>query len=231
MISEKPDFNFPRLPLWTFAAFIFGDLKFSLPNINKPEFENLKKNIINKIREQTFTDLIFNLSDSPPKLSIFEEFAKNENEISQQIRKLNEILMKKPIWKDVFSFSLIGNIRKSKEKIITTIETFEIPDPKQIYDLLEKKASDVLNLGNYIPSRKITSGIHALFSHDTKRKYEPNDFEDILHSCLALPYFDIFFTDKKNAKILTSDLLSFHTVYNCKIEYNIESCLNILESV
>ncbi|MGE8723314.1 hypothetical protein ACO2KH_18460 [Leptospira terpstrae] len=223
--------NLEKIPIWTFAAFIFGEIDISLPNLNQSGSEKLKHALVNKIKEQSFTEIFNTLSNSPAKETFFRELAKDENEISEKLKEYSKTINKKPSWSQIYSFALTGNLLKSKERIIKLIEELKLPEPNIQFEKILKKTMNVKKLDQYIPSRKIISGIHAIYSHDSARIYDPNDFEDSLHSCLALPYYDIFFTDKSNAKILTSDLLSFDKIYNCKIEYNLEKCIEIIESI
>ncbi|PKA06380.1 hypothetical protein CH366_19415 [Leptospira harrisiae] len=229
--SSESVLSFEKIPIWTFAAFIFGEISISGLDLNQSGNEKFKYTLFNKIKEQTYTEILNTLSNSPAKHSSFRELAHNENETSEKIKQYAKAINKKPSWAQIYSFALSGNIINSKEKILKLIEELKVPEPNITFENILKKTANVQKLDQYIPSRKIISGIHALYSYDSTRIYEPNDFEDFLHSCLALPYYDIFFTDKSNAKILTSDLLSFDKIYNCKIEYNLEKCIEIIESI
>lgn len=48
--------------------------------------------------------------------------------------------------------------------------------------------------------------IHSLLRNDSKRKYRVNDFFDIEHCCVALGYYDYFFTERSFFSIVTHKL-------------------------
>ncbi len=87
---------------------------------------------------------------------------------------------------------------------------------KMLADLIysafkHKKVKDQL------PQIHIGASLHAALRWDKNRKYEFNDFEDIRHASVALPYFDVFCTERGLCHQIRQKLLKLDEVYSTKV--------------
>lgn len=216
---------------WTIPGNIFGEAEFSYKNSSSEKELELKKIGYSLIEHQNFSSVMNALSDSDPVKSNFDFFAERENMLSEKIKDYTKKIGKRPSWKQIYKYAMQGNIIKARDHFLGICQEIRIsPSPENFERILEK-GCDIDNLGPLLSSRRITSGIHAFYSHDYSKIYRKNDFEDFLHSCLALPYYDIFFTDKANANLLISKPLSFDITFKCKVAYSLDDCISIVENI
>lgn len=216
---------------WTIPGNIFGEVEFSFGKSNIGQEEKLRKIFYSLLECQKFSSVMNSLSGSEPLKSSFHSFAKRENELSNKIRDYTKEVGKKPSWKQIYKFSMAGNIIKARDHFLGICQGIGISPSNENFERILEKGCNFENLGPLLSSRRITSGIHAFYSHDYSKIYRQNDFEDFLHSCLALPYYDIFFTDKANANLLISKPLAFDKTFKCKVAYDLRECISIVENL
>lgn len=68
-----------------------------------------------------------------------------------------------------------------------------------------------------IPQIHINASLHAAVRYDQRRKYKPNDFEDFRHAGSALPYCEVFITEKSLAHLLLHPPASLAESYGCAV--------------
>jgi len=61
-------------------------------------------------------------------------------------------------------------------------------------------------LGDFVPSLAIRAYLAAGVRWDKTRRYQENDFHDFAHAVAALPYFDLFATERSLAHLVTVPL-------------------------
>lgn len=71
--------------------------------------------------------------------------------------------------------------------------------------------------GRDLPFLQILPSILAMYVIDRERMYKPNDVFDFYHAACALPYSDLYLTEKSMAHLLTSRPLAFDKLYGIKI--------------
>ena len=86
-------------------------------------------------------------------------------------------------------------------------------------------------LSNHLPQLHIGASLHAIVRMDAKRKYNANDFEDFRHAGSALPYCDIFLTEKYLRHLLCSNPLNMDSLYKTSIAVNAAEALNIIGDI
>ena len=87
-------------------------------------------------------------------------------------------------------------------------------------DLLRKLIGHAYRLGrirNELPQLHISASLHAAVRHDEKRKYKPTDLEDFRHAGSALPYCQVFVTEKSLAHLLRHPPTSLVEHYKCAV--------------
>lgn len=68
-----------------------------------------------------------------------------------------------------------------------------------------------------LPSIRIPAVVHAAIRYDARTKYKPTDLHDIHHATAALPYCDVFLTEKNMRHLLTRSDLALDRLYNCRV--------------
>jgi hypothetical protein len=82
-----------------------------------------------------------------------------------------------------------------------------------------------------IPGVHISSGLHAAVRLDRNRKYKANDFEDFRHAVVALPYYDIFCTEKSLRHLLCHQPLQYDQAYGTRVVSDDAEVLDALKMV
>ncbi len=68
-----------------------------------------------------------------------------------------------------------------------------------------------------LPCVRIPATIHAAIRWDKTRKYWSTDPHDLHHAEAALPYFDMFLTERSLRSLLTRSDLRLDSLYNCTV--------------
>ena len=82
-----------------------------------------------------------------------------------------------------------------------------------------------------LPGIHIPAGLHAAVRLDRLRKYKPGDCEDFRHAVAALPYYDVFCTDKSLKHLLCHKPLGYDQAYATTIVCDEEETLQVLQDV
>lgn len=109
----------------------------------------------------------------------------------------------------------------------------EIADGKagQKFANLIYHAFRLSRVGNKLPTFDIEAGINAQILYDKKRQYKRNDFYDINHAVAALPYCDMFLTEKNLKSFVTRKNLRYDKKYNCKVLSGIKESICELRKI
>ena len=70
---------------------------------------------------------------------------------------------------------------------------------------------------NALPFIRIIAGLHAFIRWQRQRAFTFNDIFDLRHAAAAIPYCDVFLTEKFVKTACTSSLLDFSTAYSTRI--------------
>lgn len=68
-----------------------------------------------------------------------------------------------------------------------------------------------------LPFIRILAGLHAFIRWQRQRAFTFNDIFDLRHAAAAIPYCDVFLTEKFVKAACTSSLLDFGTAYSTQI--------------
>jgi hypothetical protein len=82
-----------------------------------------------------------------------------------------------------------------------------------------------------IPTLRIPAALHAAIRWDTRRKYKPTDIDDIRHAAAALPYFDVFLTERSLNDLVSRNCLHFHRLYRCQVVADPEEAVDLVERI
>ena len=82
-----------------------------------------------------------------------------------------------------------------------------------------------------LPTIRILSGLHAFIRWQKRQEFKFTDFFDIRHATAAVPYCDVFLTEKNLRHACTSNLLDFGNRYSTKIVSDEEEALKTIEEL
>jgi hypothetical protein len=78
-------------------------------------------------------------------------------------------------------------------------------------------------------SIRIGAGLHAALRWDKNRKYKPNDLFDFRHAMAALPYCDLFFTERGLHSLVQDGNLRFDEYFNCTTAHKPADALALIQ--
>lgn len=83
----------------------------------------------------------------------------------------------------------------------------------------------------YAPHMYLMAAIHAAMTVNRDQQYKSNDYFDLLHSCSAVGYSDIFFTEKRFHHMLRTPPIDAEKIYKVKIFSEPISIVGYLENL
>jgi len=95
-----------------------------------------------------------------------------------------------------------------------------------VYSVLSDKKPNLA-----LPLIRILAGLHAFIRWQRRRPFQFQDFFDIRHACAAIPYCDVFLTEKFLRTACTSTLLKFGTSFGTQIISDEHEALQVVSQV
>jgi len=84
-------------------------------------------------------------------------------------------------------------------------------------------------IGNALPRAQIEAGIHAVIRWHRIRPFTAQDFLDIHHATAALPYCNLFLTEKFLGTALTSQPLNLASQFGVEVVWRLDEALPSVE--
>lgn len=222
---------------WTCSSFAVGHAMPSFTAFDAATELALQKSCLDAISRLGFAHQVLgekNAHDQP------EEFNEMWVELAERLNRLNvenakESKPRKQIEKEEFSSALeayLPVLRKVIRQIF--VSDFKMEPHAATEAEFEKAASQIGGiiveafrldrLRGSFPTFSIRAGLATAVRWDQKRKYKPNDFHDFGHAAAALPYFDVFATERSLKHLLVNDL-KYDERFSTAIECNPEALL------
>ena len=85
-------------------------------------------------------------------------------------------------------------------------------------------------LNNSMPNTVIQTHLYCLYEHDARKRLTSNDWFDMCHASVALPYCDIFLTEK-HLRHQICNVLEFDQLYNCEVLASVDEAIERLEQL
>ena len=79
-----------------------------------------------------------------------------------------------------------------------------------------------------LPLIRILAGLHAFIRWQRQRAFTFNDIFDLRHAAAAIPYCDVFLTEKFMKTACTNGLLDFGTAYGTRIISDEEEAIDVV---
>jgi len=200
----------------------------------------------NKLIQKSFLDYMWSLSMSDlclkigldglkkyPHMPDFSNILNQEKDnyhgknLSFKEMFLSEIAFiidfKKNYFKDLFTYFYVEHFGKEP-----TPSEVARSDVGQKFAKLIYHSFRLGGINNKLPTFDIEAGINAQIIYDIKRKFKHNDIHDINHAVAALPYCDIFLTEKNLKSFITQKNLSYDKKYKCTVISEIDDAIDDL---
>jgi len=226
----------PQEPLrkivWTRPSFVVGHMT-PVSTAFEPATElAIQKSFLDSISRLGFYHQVLGMDDA---LRHPKQFGQMWEDLAERLNKLNtenskETKPRKQIETEEFSGAMeaylpaLGNVIRrifiTDFKELTNKQT-EVEFEKAAYRIAGMlcEAFRLGRLGSNFPTFTIRAGLATAIRWDRKRKYKSNDFHDFGHAAAALPYFDIFATERSLRHLLVTDLkydARFATAIECE---------------
>lgn len=231
----------PQDPLeklvWTRSSFVIGHVAPTSTAFDASTELAIQKSFLDSISRLGFYHQVIGSYDKEFDNERFNNMWRN---LAERLNKLNaenliEDKSRKQIEVDEFS----GALQAYLPIIQNVIQDMLIQDFESSLNTQEKAQTEKAalqiggilceafrlgRLGSNFPTFAIRAGLASAVRWDRNRKYKPNDFHDFGHAAAALPYFDIFATEKSLCHLLVNDL-KYDTRFNTVVEFDPEKVL------
>ncbi len=221
--------------VWTRPIFALGLMIPEVKNLTAKEQLVLQKRFFDYAWETPFSDTI---ADLPVREGgdIYSGASVFLNEGKQNHADDHKSL------KQVFIAEIQGILEAKKDLINDVlVQQYETHTGKAVRDKDERPASLFAGfireaikrnkMQDYLPSIHIGAWLHAAVRWDKERKYSENDLMDFHHAMAALPYCDLFLTERSLSTLLNRSDLELAENYTCLVVHNVDEGVSAIESI
>ncbi len=211
VLNFYSELNQKKINYWDYPISLLGNLDFEISSSN--EFDmNLTKILV---YEGMITETIQEIISHHKKIECTATSSIAANIINSTPYESNGKSIETIIYNELKScFISIGEeLKLTRQFVIEQLQDFKSKD-------IEKIA----------PSIFVFCSLHGELIKDSSKKYKKNDYYDILHSCLAIPNCDYFFTED-SFLYRTKNVLKMDKKYNVRIESKPQHILSLLENI
>jgi len=226
--------------LWTKPYFLFINvLPFNTP-FDKDTEITIQRGFANDMWEKGFADLLDRLSS----IEGFTGVDFGDNSAMLNTAKINHT-EEYDTFHELFMNEVAGAIDTVKDEIIgcweylyknATARTLTDDEKetrwnnqdyqKAMYHVFRLKKAQ-----RYLPYIHVMAACHAAIRWDEHFKYEGNHQFDFEHAACALPYADVFFTEKQLKHLVTQNQLQLDQLYSCEVIAKAKDALAYLEAL
>jgi hypothetical protein len=241
--SSAPPQEPLRMLVWTCSSFAVGHAMPSSPGFDQATELALQKSFLDTICRLGFSHQLLGEEEDNYQPG---DFNRMWDELAERLNNLNaedakEEKLRKQIEMEEFSGALeayLPVLRNFIRHILISALNEQPYHPAEAE--IDKATSQIggmiceaFRLGrlkNNFPTFAIRAALATAVRWDRKRKYKRNDFHDFGHAAAALPYFDIFATEKSLHHLLVTDLkfdARFATAIECEPEALLSQLIKI----
>jgi hypothetical protein len=226
---------------WTKAAFFVGAPVFSLEGLPASDVLAIQKSLEDALTEMNVVTLAATIPGRRRR-----DWMKNLTK--DTVEKLNIEKIKPPHllknYKDLVKSEVWGALDGYKDILVEALchlvsvtgcrtpptEDKRIETGKMLRDFIGSLYQHE-KISCEIPQLHIGSSLHALVRHDHRRKYKMNDLEDFRHAGAALPYCDVFLTEKSLGHMICQSPSNLRDKYDCIVISDPQHAVQQLESL
>jgi hypothetical protein len=218
--------------IWTRACWVLGEMHPYLPHLPPKVQAQLQIGFFEEMANRGIADIVRSLSSAPepvPKIFL-DNLAKKLTE--DKMRHADEIHS----FKEAFIIEVEGVLDVYRDDIagaLAHVSGSETVTPAELEAEIEviKELFRAGKNGISLPFFNTQAGLQALFRWNRYQRLKSNDSLDYCHAGAALPYFDIFLTEKVLASTITSPALRYDALYDTRVCSDPAEALDILETI
>lgn len=214
----------PEVSVWTKLAYILGLYTPGNTFFKQEEELAMQKSFLDQMWQISLADMvnvigITNLLTRPLLYKCSDELNRNKKQFGDNCKSFEEVFLSelaslldyiKPQFSDMLLF-LSGRF----PQLQISKEDADAPQSAQLFANLIYHAFRLKRLSNELPFLRIQASLHTAIWMDTARRYKPTDMHDIFHATAALPYFDVFLTERSLKHLLTRTDMGLDRLYHC----------------
>jgi len=223
--------------IWSKLGFVLGVV---IPQDTglSPDIElAMQKVCFDQIWESSLTETVDSISDSQPPVSNFDELASKLNKGSaknaDKIINFKQLYLREIRGGLSLYMSVAGKILEGIFERHKGITPGISADERKQYErqLLNffVKAFKKTKISRLLPTLHIHAICHASVRWDKMRKLKGNDLFDFHHAAAAVPYCDVFLTEKPLQQLLEQKHLEINQDFDCKIISSVSEAVGFLE--
>ena len=109
-----------------------------------------------------------------------------------------------------------------------------VEDFKKDEEVLVNVSSNIFRYrkgGTSLPTAQIVAGVHAIVRWYKERPFKASDFYDIYHATAALPYCDVFLTERFLGNVLSRPPLDLARHFGTVVAWDEEDALRCLRAL
>ena len=110
------------------------------------------------------------------------------------------------------------------------VPTDNIAEGTRMLSNLSYHAFRLGKIERQLPGLRIIAGIHAAMRYK-RQKHRRGDRHDHLHARVALPYCDLFLTEKSLGHLLCDKPLEYDRLYGCRVAWGPEDALHAIDAL
>lgn len=242
LMTERP-WKVNAIPVeqlvWTYVGNVFGH---ATPICN--EFDNNTSNAIQKAWFDSMSRIKFTILASalPANKAVLHRpatFYEQQNEQCKEHRKdftsFKEAFMIEldgalDIIKPLLQDAQLYHYEICMGKKSQNVSKEETEEAVRLFSNLIYNAFKMGKIERQLSGLRIMVGIHAAIRHKGQ-KFCKGDHHDHLHARTALPYCNLFLTEKNLGNLLTTKPLQYDSLYGCHIEWEPEKALDALKRI
>lgn len=224
--------------MWTKCGYVLGYIRPESEQFTQEQSDAIEKAVFDQIWEATFSDIFDGIGCCPDwKINPSAIDTMNEGKFSNS-DDFNS-------FKQLFMIELAGGLDLLKEPLSQIMfqmylsEFGDKADPNCKPELeAGRQAANIIyhafrlnKITDELPTLRTHVILHAALRWDKQRKYKPNDLSDLRHAAMALPYCDVFLTEKPLCHLIHEKHLDLTERFTCKSFADADAALDHLKLV
>jgi hypothetical protein len=222
--------------VWTYIGNIFGHAMPESRMLDNAAMNALKKSWFDLMGRMSFPSLIKSFASSSTVIyrtpdEFYEKLNTNcklhENDFSSFLDifliELTGIL---DVEKEDLGISLLNLFKKDTQR--PTAEESDLSEGIRLFSNMIYHAFRLGKIERQLPGHRIMAGIHAAIRYKGQ-KHRKGDNHDHLHARAALPYCNIFLTERVLGHLLCDKPLEYDKFFGCQVSWEPEESLRLIE--